>query len=105
MNCETASGLLPELLAGALGREVEAELLRHLASCAQCRGDLAFWAQVAGAAEAEAGGDPGEWVDDVRARLFGPRAATLGESLRAVGRALGLAESVCRLAMSAVGRP
>lgn len=101
MNCESESELLPELLAGTLDRETETELLSHLARCADCRGELAFWAKIAEAAKAESAAMPESLREDVRESLFGERAKTLAESLRLVGRSLSLARSACRLALRA----
>jgi anti-sigma factor RsiW len=102
MNCDSASELLPELLAGSLDRETELEVLSHLAHCAQCRVELAFWAQVSGAVKADAAEMPNGLLEDVRENLFSDRTKTLIESLRFTGRALGLAGSAFRLALSAV---
>jgi len=103
MNCEEASELLPELLAGALGREAELDALTHLARCAGCRGELAFWAQVSMTAKSGADVLPEELFESVREKLFGARTATALESLRIAGRALWMAGSACRLAFSAAG--
>ena len=104
MNCEMVSERLPELLSGALDRQAEAETLAHLAACESCRRDLAFWAKIAEAAKAEAAEMPSEAFEQARENLFGPRTATLVETARIVGRALGLARSSVRLAMAAAGR-
>lgn len=105
MNCETVSELLPELLSGTLGREAEREILSHLAQCADCRRELAFWAQVAQAAQAGAESDamPEALFEEVRENLFGGRTLTALESLKQAGRVLELARSVCGLALSAAG--
>lgn len=103
MKCEDISELLPELLSGALGRETEQEVLTHLARCGECRGDLAFWAQVSESVKAEAAHMPQELFEGVREELLGPRAATLIESFRITKRALGLAGSACKLAFSVAG--
>lgn len=105
MNCETASELLPELLSGKLGRETEMELLSHLAQCPECRGELAFWAQVAEAVDAEAveAAMPAGLYKDVRARLFGVGAMSTLDGVRQAVRALDLVRSACRLALSTAG--
>jgi predicted anti-sigma-YlaC factor YlaD len=103
MNCETASELLPELLAGSLDRETELYVLNHLARCEGCRRELAFWAQVGEAVEDESASMPQELFEGVREKLFGARTATVFESFRLTGRALGLAGSACRLALSVAG--
>jgi predicted anti-sigma-YlaC factor YlaD len=105
MNCETASELLPELLSGSMGREAEMEVLSHLAQCAECRRELAFWAQVAEAAETEA--ESAEMsaglFEEARENLFGARALSAVQGLRLAGRALGLAGSACKLALLVTG--
>lgn len=104
MNCETVSELLPELLSGSLGREQELELLSHLASCPDCRSELAFWAQVAEAEQDDAEPMPNGLFRGIRDELFGAKATTVLETLRLTGRALGLAGSACRLAFSMAGK-
>lgn len=104
MNCETVSERLPELLAGTLDRETEAQTLAHLATCAACRVDLALWAHVAAAVNAEAAVLPEDTVQSVRERLFGERPASLIGSMKHIGRTLGLVRSACRLALSVAGK-
>lgn len=104
MSCDEASERLPGLLTGTLGREAEAETLAHLAACAACRSELAFWAQVAGAVNAMAAELPDEAVETVHESIFGTRTATLTESLRIVGRTLGIARSAFRLAFTMAGK-
>ena len=102
MNCESVAERLPELLAGALDRETEQDVLFHLAGCAECRQELAFWAQLRQAVREDAAEAPEGLIRDVRAGLFGPRVTSVLESFRQTGRALGLAGSACKLAFSAV---
>lgn len=103
MNCETASGRLPELLSGALDREYELETLTHLAQCSECRRELAFWARMRQASLDDTAEVPADAIENVRDSLFGPRAAMVLDSIRKTGRALGLAGSACRLAFTAAG--
>ena len=103
MNCELASERLPELLAGALGRDTELAVLAHLARCESCRRELAFWAQLQQAVRQEVGEVPSRIIRDVRAGLFHPEQASALEGLWTAGRALSLAGSACRLALAAAG--
>jgi hypothetical protein len=103
MNCDRISEMLPGLLAGALGREAEQEVLSHLAWCGACRGELAFWARIAGAVKAEEASMPMELFGGIRRELFSGSAATVLESFKTTGKALGLAGSACRLALSMAG--
>lgn len=103
MNCETVSGLLPELLAGALRGDGEQAVLHHLARCEGCRKELAFWARVSEAVRAEAPEMPEELFAGVREELLGPGTTGALECVKAAWNALGLAGSVCRLALSTAG--
>lgn len=103
MNCEQAQEMLPELLAGSLGRKAEQETLMHLAACAECRRDLAFWAQAAEAIRAETTTMPDGLFRDIRADLRQGRTLTLLETYKLTRGALGLAGSACKLVFAAAG--
>jgi hypothetical protein len=104
MNCETVSGYLPELLAGALGRETELEVLTHLARCEDCRKELAFWVQVAKVVLAETEPMPLGLFKGIRNEMFGIKTSSALDGLKLAGQALGLAGSACRLALSMAGK-
>jgi hypothetical protein len=103
MNCEKTSDYLPQLLAGALGRDQEMEVLSHLAGCRQCREELAMWAQVADVMQSEAEAVPGRLTKQVRDELFGRKAASVMEGIRVTRQALNLTRSACRLAFATAG--
>ncbi|MDK2982484.1 MAG: hypothetical protein PWQ55_2831 [Chloroflexota bacterium] len=50
--------LLPQYAAGQLDDAQKAQVDRHLAACADCRAELAFWQEVAGAVQADAQPQP-----------------------------------------------
>jgi anti-sigma factor RsiW len=103
LNCEDVSALLPELLGGNLKREQEAEALRHLAGCAHCREELAFWAKLSASMKAEADEMPVTLFGDVGERLGIRKQLTVQESIHILKSTFNLTNSVLRMALSVAG--
>ncbi len=105
MDCQTTQELLPELLQGKLDRETEQRALAHLAACADCRQELAFWASLAQAVRQEAHPLPESVFEDVADRLGLRAQPTLWETLQTVGGALRMTGSAVRLALALAQNP
>ena len=103
MDCMEVSELLPQLLAGTLGRERDAAVLAHLAGCEACRKELAFWAKLADEVRTAAQEMPQANFERGRRALFGARELPGMGSLRMVRESLGLTGSLCRAAFRLAG--
>ncbi len=105
MDCLTTQELLPELLQGRLDKETEQRALAHLAACAECRRELAFWASLAQTVRQEAQPLPENVFEGVADRLGLRAQPSLWETLQTVGGALRLTGSAVRLALTLAQNP
>ena len=100
MDCERISAMLPELLGSKLDRTNEMETLSHLAHCAQCRKELAFWARLSDTVKADAADMPPKLFDEVSGRLAINQKRTLRECMEITRSTLGITATVLRMVLS-----
>ena len=96
MDCEWVQERLPELLTGKLPMQEEQQVLGHLAQCADCRAELAFWARVSAAVREDAPQPDAALLNGVREALFPRAPLTPWEKLRET-------HEVCRMAFKLAG--
>jgi len=105
VTCDETSILLPQLLAGSLDRQTEAETLVHLAGCPRCREELAFWAEAAAAAAELAPEMPAslhrQMGADLRREI---RESSLGDTLDILRDAALLTRKTLKLTLACAGR-
>jgi predicted anti-sigma-YlaC factor YlaD len=100
MTCEEVSAVLPELLGGNLPRDKETAVLEHLAGCAACRKELAFWAQLCSTMKTGEPQMPEALFEAVGERLNINQKVTVQQCVRILKGTLGLTDSVIRMAFS-----
>ncbi len=104
MECMDVQDRLAQLLAGTLPPAEEQQVLGHLAVCAECRTDLAFWVRVSGAVVADAPAPAPQTLAQVRDALFG-RPEPAADWLTVTRDSLNLVRMVCHTALRLATHP
>ncbi len=104
MECMDMEDRLPGLLAGTLPPAEEQQVLAHLAACAHCRAELAFWVRVSDAVTAEAPQPAPQTLAQVRDALFG-RPEPAADWLTVTRDSLNLVRMVCHTALRLATHP
>lgn len=83
MTCEYFVEIAPLILNGSLSKDEEKEALEHIMHCADCREELAFWSQIAGAQGKEK-------MDHKKKRAIGQRVVHQEDAWDVTKKAVGL---------------